>query len=344
MNDQKKTKKQLINELGALRQRIAELEESKIGSQQSEKELMDNSLDSIMVTETVGYITKVNTPFLELLGYTEEEVVGKFVADLTPSNEGEIYESVTGESVKIDKAYLDNTMTLIDELLTKGRVANWEAYYLRKDNKVIPIEQNIVCLYDREGERTGAVSIIRDITDRRRAEKELAKYRDHLEDLVKERTEKLSETKDYLDNIIDSSLDCILIGDSTGNIVRYNDSFLRLIGYEKKELVGKHFVEFSLAEEGTYESTTGELVEINEEFFKNSSKMIYEILFEKGIVTNWESYYLRKDGKIVPIEMSVANLYDKKRLILDLWPLLAILLKEKERKRNSRKQKITWII
>jgi PAS domain-containing protein len=226
MNDKKKTKEQLIHELGELRQRIAELEESKTASSQSEKELMESTLDSIMFTEQVGYITKVNKHFLELLGYSEDEVVGKFVAELTPTDEGETYESTTGEAVKIDKAFLDRTQTLIEELLTKGKILNWEAYYLRKDKKVVPIEQNIVCLYDKKGERTGAISIIRDITDRRQAAKELEIYRNNLEDLVKERTEKLSETNDYLDNIIDSSLDSTLIGDATGNIVRFNQSFL----------------------------------------------------------------------------------------------------------------------
>jgi PAS domain S-box-containing protein len=311
MNDEKKTKKQLINELGDLRQRITELEESKTESSQSEKELMDNSLDSIMVTETIGYITKVNTPFLELLGYTEEEVVGKFVADLTPSNEGEIYESVTGESVKIDKEYSDNTMTLIDELLTKGRVANWEAYYLRKDNKVVPIEQNIVCLYDTQGERTGAISIIRDITDRKRVEKELAQHREGLEGLVKERTAELSETKDYLDNIIENSLDGIVIGDSTGNIIRVNESLLKLLGYPREEIIGKHVMELSIMETGEYESITGEIVTIGKEVFEEARKIIYETLFEEGKISNWNNYYLRKDGKIVCIEQNIFYLYNK---------------------------------
>ena len=137
-----------------------------------------------MFTETVGYITKVNKHFLEMLGYSEEEVVGKFVADLTPSSEGETYESVTGELVSIDKKYLDNTMTLIEELLAKGKVANWEAYYIRKDKKVVPIEQNIMCLYDREGERTGAVSIIRDISERKIAENDSMKTRESLDNLL----------------------------------------------------------------------------------------------------------------------------------------------------------------
>ena len=316
MSDQQKTKKQLINELNELRQRVTELDESKSEWMQGLEELMERSLDSIMFTETVGYVTKVNKHFLEMLGYCEEEVVGKFVAELTPTSEGETYESVSGELVTIDREFLDKTQQLIEELLTKGKVINWEAYYLRKDNKVVPIEQNIVCLYDQEGERTGAVSIIRDISGRKRAEKELTQYRNDLESLVNERAEKLREANDYLDNIINSSLDSILIGDATGNIVRFNQSFLKLIGYEQEEIEGKHFVELSITKEGTYESTTGELVEINEDFFNQGQTVIYKTLFEEGRVTNWESYYLRKDGKIVPIEMSVAYLYGKEGEII----------------------------
>ena len=291
----------------------------------------------IIVSDNVGNVTRVNKSFLQLLQFDEEEVVGKHVMELSVMTEG-TYESTTGELVIINEEFFNTSMEMAAKLYEEGRVSNWESYYLRKDRKIVPVEMQIAHLYDGEGATIGSVGISRDITDRRQAEKELAKYRDHLEDLVKERTEKLSETKDYLDNIIDSSHDSILIGDSTGNIVRFNQSFLNLIGYEEKEIEGKHFVELSLTEEGTYESTTGELVEINEEFFKNSNKMIYEILFAEGIVTNWESYYLRKDGKIVPIEMSVALLYDNKKANIGS---VAITRDITERKRAEKELKET---
>jgi len=51
--------------------------------------------------------------------------------------------------------------------------------------------------------------------------------------------EKLRETGDYLDNLIDSSLDCIIIGDWHGIITRVNNSFLDLLGYTREEVVGK---------------------------------------------------------------------------------------------------------
>ena len=293
MNDQQKTKEQLINELGELRQRITELEESKTEWMKNTEELMERSLDSIMFTETVGYVTKVNKHFLEMLGYSEEEVVGKFVAELTPTNEGETYESVTGELVTIDKEFLDNTQQLIEELLTTGKVVNWEAYYLRKDNKVVPIEQNIVCLYDQKGERTGAVSIIRDITERKITENDSRK------------------TRESLDNLLESSLDGIIVSDNVGNVTRVNKAFLQLIQFDEEDVIGKHVMELSVMTEGTYDSTTGELVDISEDFFNTSMEMTAK-LYEEGKVSNWESYYLRKDKKIVPVEMQIAHLFNEK--------------------------------
>jgi PAS domain S-box-containing protein len=46
----------------------------------------------------------------------------------------------------------------------------------------------ISALFDRIGSRTGTVIVIRDITERKRAEHELEQYREHLEELVEQRT------------------------------------------------------------------------------------------------------------------------------------------------------------
>jgi PAS domain S-box-containing protein len=124
--------------------------------------------------------------------------------------------------------------------------------------------------------------------------------------------EELKKTKDYLDNIIDSSIDCIVLADSTGNITRANESFLQLIGYQHEEITAKHVMELSITEKGQYESTTGEVVTIGEEFFDEARKMTYEKLFEEGKICNWNTYYLRKDKRIVPVEMNISYLYDEK--------------------------------
>ena len=74
--------------------------------------------------------------------------------------------------------------------------------------------------------------------------------------------EELRKTKEYLDNVIESSLDCILVTDREGHITIANKAFLNLLGHTSEEIIGKHTVELSPTEEGTYKSTTGESVEI----------------------------------------------------------------------------------
>ncbi len=60
-------------------------------------------------------------------------------------------------------------------------------------------------------------------------------------------------------------------------------------------------MEITVTEEERYESTTGELIAITEEFVVLQWKIV-ENFFEAGALTNWDSYYLRKDKKIVPVK------------------------------------------
>jgi signal transduction histidine kinase/HAMP domain-containing protein len=139
-------------------------------------------------------------------------------------------------------------------------------------------------------------SLSQEIVERKQAEKELWK------------------TKDHLGNVIESSVDCILIGDSAGILTRVNKAFLELLGREEEEVIGKQTAELSVTEEGTYESTTGELVEIDGKFFDGLKTML-ERLYVDGKVSNWETYFLRKDKKVVPVEMSIVFLYDSEGVI-----------------------------
>jgi signal transduction histidine kinase len=123
--------------------------------------------------------------------------------------------------------------------------------------------------------------------------------------------EELKKTKDYLDNVIESSLEGIVVSDSMGYLTRVNNSFLKLIGYNEEEILGKHISEFTPYEEGVYDSTTGEMVEIDEKFIADAAEIAGNKLFEEGKITNWDSYYLRRDQKIVPVEINITYLYNK---------------------------------
>ncbi|MCK5513837.1 MAG: PAS domain S-box protein [Deltaproteobacteria bacterium] len=254
--------------------------------------LIESSIDCIMVSDKTGYITKVNRYFLDLLGYSEEEVIGKHVMFCAPMFEEGTYESTTGDMLKIGKEFADDAHKMISILLEEGNVTNWEACYFRKDNKVVPIEQNIVCLYNRKGERTGAVAIIRDITERKKAE------------------ESLRSSEEYLENIIESSLDSIITTDKKGYVTRANKSFLKLLGHKKDEVLGRHMAEFSPMEEGTYESTIGTSVHIDKEFFDKILEDM-SIMAREGKLSNLEFYLVRKDGKVIPVEENIVYFSDK---------------------------------
>ncbi len=115
--------------------------------------------------------------------------------------------------------------------------------------------------------------------------------------------------KELLHNIIESSLDGIVAVDRQGNIRRINKAFLKTLGYEEHELVGKHMAELSIREPGTYELTTGDAVVITEEYFHDQSAAI-ENMLEGNEIRNRKSYFTRKDGKIIPCEQNISSLYD----------------------------------
>jgi PAS domain S-box-containing protein len=255
--------------------------------------IIESSLDGIVAVDGEGYITKVNKAVLSLLGFKQGDMEGKHIREFTVREIGE-YELVTGDKIEVFGKYFDDQKAMVVELVEKGIVKGQKSYFVRKDGKVVACEQNKSVLFDDEGNITGAVGVLKDITESARVEEELTRMRDHL------------------DNIIESSLDSIVVSDNTGNVVRVNQAFLSRFGYTIEEVVGKHVMEFAPAEEGVYKSSTGEVITIDDTFLKMAKSEIYDRLFENGKITNWESYYLCKDGSVVPVEQNITYLFDKK--------------------------------
>ena len=105
-----------------------------------------------------------------------------------------------------------------------------------------------------------------DITDRRRAENEVKKYREHLEELVAERTRQLeavnarlaSEIRDLeqaqqriresgakLEAALSSMTDSVLITDADGRFVQFNNAFATFYRFKIKAECARNFDEFS---------------------------------------------------------------------------------------------------
>jgi PAS domain S-box-containing protein len=75
------------------------------------------------------------------------------------------------------------------------------------------------------------------ILHRQRAEKELQKHRDHLEDLVKERTATLADSEERFRSLSDAAFEGIVISEK-GIFLEANNTMAKMFGYQTTELAG----------------------------------------------------------------------------------------------------------
>ncbi len=159
--------------------------------------VIESSVDRIVVGDERGNIIKINPAALTLSGYSREEIIGKSHAVLTHIKAGE-YHSVTGTTITVDDAYQASVLALQAQLYETGLIEGWEYYLIRKDGQLIPVEGNIVMLRSADGGIIGSLAIIRDISGRRVIEQELAQHRDRLHEMVQAKTSQLQAREQEL--------------------------------------------------------------------------------------------------------------------------------------------------
>ncbi len=254
--------------------------------------IIESSIDCIVISDGTGKIIRANTSFLNLMGWNKADLPGKATSDFSPFCY-ETYRCTTGETITIGDDYFEGMHEQLTRMFEEGSVSNWEAYFLRSDKMLVPVEQNSTILYNPQKEIIGAVGIIHDITMRRVAEN------------------RLHEANEFLDNIIESSLDCIAVSDKNGRITRVNRALLELLRYDSPDdLIGRLPSAFAVDDEGVYETTTGDLVTVGRDYFRKSVDSTNR-LFAEGHISNLEFYFKRRDGILVPIEENIVLLTDK---------------------------------
>ena len=95
--------------------------------------------------------------------------------------------------------------------------------------------------------------------------------------------EKLWELEENYKYMLENSGDAILIADFTGHVVTVNAAMEHLLGFTAEEMLGRHLIEMGPFD-GVFESTTGETVEIGEDY-QNSQVERANELFQKGRVS-----------------------------------------------------------
>ncbi len=163
MKDEDKIKEQLISELVALRQRVAELEALETERKEAEDQLkvlslvVEQSADSIAILDKEGTVEYVNPKLLELYEYSPEKVIGKPWRSF----------------VSMHSTLREKIQAIRDTVIKRGMVWRGEVTDRAKSGEVIWRAAKIFPIKDEKGEIAHSIYISEDITERKRAEEAL---------------------------------------------------------------------------------------------------------------------------------------------------------------------------
>ncbi len=190
------------------------------------RRLHESIRDAFVAFTMDGRIQEYNDAFREMLGYEPEELAALTFRDLIPTKWHALQKDVFEKQV-----------------LLRGYSDIYEKEYRKKDGTVFPVELRTKLLRDDEGRPCGMWAIIRDITERKRAEKALQQARHELERQVKERTAELAIFQWFAE----ASGQGFGMADLEGRITYVNPALCRLFGEEKPEdVTGKNVVSYYL--------------------------------------------------------------------------------------------------
>ncbi|HET6990505.1 MAG TPA: PAS domain S-box protein [Bacteroidia bacterium] len=119
------------------------------------KKIFETVTDIYYQTDLKGICTMVSPSCKETIGYSQEEMIGKQLA--------EIYE------------FPDQRRKLVNVLLKDGLVKNYEISLIAKNGNRVYVSANISLLFDQDGKPFGMQGIVRDISDKRKNEVEREK-------------------------------------------------------------------------------------------------------------------------------------------------------------------------
>ena len=115
-------------------------------------------------------------------------------------------------------------------VLSEGLVRDYPLTIRHASGGTMDVLYNAVVYKSEAGAVQGIFAAARDVTERRRAEAELEKYRHHLEELVQQRTDQLEAANSQLQALFDVANVGILLLDKRGAVKRVNSTLSRWIG------------------------------------------------------------------------------------------------------------------
>jgi PAS domain S-box-containing protein len=171
--------------------------------------IVESSDDAIIGKTLDGVIVSWNPAAERMYGYSAPEVIGKPLSILVPPDRP------------------DELVHILERIRRGERVDHWETLRMRKDGSRIHVSVTVSPIKDATGEITGASTIARDITERKRAE------------------EALRESEERYRDLVEHSEDLIFTHDLAGRFLSVNPAMVRLLGYwHVEDLLGRTLTDF----------------------------------------------------------------------------------------------------
>ncbi len=227
---------------------------------------------SIVMTNLDGAIEYANPKACETTGYSQHELLGKNPRVLQ-----------SGQTSK-------GEYTALWDTIVSGKEWRGTFHNKKKTGELYWESSTITPIIDEQGKITNFVAIKEDITERKKSEEELMKFRT------------IADRANYGTSI--TSLQ--------GDFLYINEVFARMHGFSSEELIGKNIKIFHNEEQ---------LSRIND---------LLGTLFLNGEFNSEEVWHSRKDGSVFPTLMNASLIYDEKNEPLFLSATAIDITKQKE--------------
>ena len=210
--------------------------------------LVESTSDAIIGLDADHNVISWNAGAQSMLGYKAEEIVGRSASELVAPE-------------RRDRAQENR-----EYLARGGTLSNYETLLLRKDGQRVHVSLSSSHLKDEAGAPMGYVTVVRDLTESKRAE------------------EALRDTENKLLALYESGVVGVAMGEGD-LILDANDALLEMLGYAREELESKGL--------NWRKSTPAEDLYRDETVLRHALR--------HGYIEPFEKEYLRKDGSRIPV-------------------------------------------
>ena len=188
---------------------------------------LDGAPDPIVISDDRGRIIFANLQAAKVFGYSRGELVGASIELLLPE--------------RFRHAHVDHRADFLSDPSARPMGAGLDLLARRKDGGEFPVDISLSPITTEDG--LLVMSVIRDVTNRKRREDEIRRLNRELEVGITERTAELASERRLFRDYLDVAGVMIVALRPDGTVALINKRGCEVLGYREEEIVGKDWFE-----------------------------------------------------------------------------------------------------